>query len=386
MNVRLPTALVALGLAAGLRAAEPLPAETIVVEALPPAEPHWIVVNDTNFLGYMDSKVYLFDAESGTMLGMLSTGGYRNAVELAPDFSTIYSPETYYARGTRGARTDVVSFYDARTLESTGEVVIPPKRATGMPHRAYSGISDDGRFVFVANMTPATSVSVVDTRNRTFVEEVDTAGCALAYATGARGFASLCGDGTLLNVRLDDDGHVAARAKSAVFFDAQDDPVTEKAARLDDTWLFVSFAGWVHPVAFAGETATPREKWSLFQDADRVAEWKVGGLSFVAADQNTGELYVIVHQGGADTHKDPGQQIWVYDATSHARTRVIELVSPAATVTLSRDAATLLYTTSMDLPAVQVYDAATGEHLRTIEGPPFTPSFVQVPPRTKRGG
>jgi methylamine dehydrogenase heavy chain len=71
-----------------------------------------------------------------------------------PDFATIYSPETYYARGTRGRRTDVLSFYDVATLSPIDEVKIPPKRGSGATHRTYSGRSDDGRFVYVFNMTP----------------------------------------------------------------------------------------------------------------------------------------------------------------------------------------------------------------------------------------
>ena len=69
-------------------------------EKLGALKPHWFFVYDTNFLGYLDSKVYLFDGDTGTMLGMLSTGAFGNAVEFAPDFSAIYVPEIYYSRGT----------------------------------------------------------------------------------------------------------------------------------------------------------------------------------------------------------------------------------------------------------------------------------------------
>ena len=123
-------------------AAEPLQAESYFTETLGPSTPHWVVVNDMNFIGYMDSKIYLFDGDSGAMLGMLSAGGWRGAVELAADFSEIYSPETYYERGTRGERTDVITVYDTTNLEVLDEIVIPAKRATGMPHR---GVQRDQR-------------------------------------------------------------------------------------------------------------------------------------------------------------------------------------------------------------------------------------------------
>ncbi|MGH7949220.1 MAG: amine dehydrogenase large subunit, partial [Candidatus Binataceae bacterium] len=164
----------------------PLQAEQSFSEKLGAKSPHWFFVVDVNWGGYLDGKVYLFDGDSGSMLGMLSTGTYANAVEFAPDFSAIYAPEIYHSRGTRGERTDIVAIYDTKELSPVAEVIIPPKRATGLPHRAYQGISDDGRFVFVANMTPATSVSVVDVKARRFVTEVEIAGCNLVYPTGAR--------------------------------------------------------------------------------------------------------------------------------------------------------------------------------------------------------
>ena len=106
----------------------PLQPETIYVQRLQQPSPHWLILNDPNFQGNMDSKIYLIDADRNHMLGMLSAGGWRNAVEYSPDFSTIYSPETYYSRTTRGERTDVLSFYDVSSLSAIDEVEIPAKR------------------------------------------------------------------------------------------------------------------------------------------------------------------------------------------------------------------------------------------------------------------
>ena len=79
-----------------------LEAEQIYIQKLTNPQPNWLVVNDPNFLGNMDSKVLLMDVESRQMLGMLSTGAWRNAVEFSPNRDLVYSPETYYSRGTRG--------------------------------------------------------------------------------------------------------------------------------------------------------------------------------------------------------------------------------------------------------------------------------------------
>ena len=68
---------------------EPLKPETIYVQRLGQPSPHWLILNDPNFLGNMDSKIYLIDADRNHMLGMLAAGGWRNAVEYSLDFSTI---------------------------------------------------------------------------------------------------------------------------------------------------------------------------------------------------------------------------------------------------------------------------------------------------------
>ena len=357
----------------------PLAAEQIGVAKLGAPTPHWLFVGDSNFLGYLDSKVYLFDGDTGAMLGMLSTGAWGNAVELAPDFSAIYVPEMYYSRGTRGERTEVVTTYDTTDLAPKSEVIIPPKRATGVPHRAYQGITDDGRFVLVDNMTPATSVSVVDVAAQRFVAEIEIAGCNLVYPTGARSFASLCGDGTLQQVVLDEQGNLKARDRSAKFFDPENDPVTEKASRYGATWLFISFDGYVHPVEFTGGKIVAGKRWSLFSDAERKANWKIGGGQFNAVHEQTGRLYVIVHQGGPYGHKDPGKDVWVYDIATHKGIAQFPLVGPASSIGVTKDAAPLLVTVDPAMPGAIVYDALTGAHQRTIEGLPFTPAFIQSP-------
>jgi hypothetical protein len=78
----------------------------------------------------------------------------------------------------------------------------------------------------------------------------------------------LCGDGTLQTVQVDEQGNVAAKTHSQKFFDPDKDPLTEKASRYGDTWLFFSFDGYVHPVTFTDGKAIPGKRWSLFNAED----------------------------------------------------------------------------------------------------------------------
>jgi methylamine dehydrogenase heavy chain len=162
-----------------------------------PASKHWVWVNDFVFPHMADGMAYLIDGDSGRYLGTLSTGFSFAHVLLSRDGKLVYSPETYFSRGTRGTRTDVVTLYDAGTLKAAGEIAIPPKRSSNVPMIANAVLTDDDRFLLIYNFNPAQSVTVVDTQLRKFVREIETPGCALVYPTGARSFFSVCGDGSL---------------------------------------------------------------------------------------------------------------------------------------------------------------------------------------------
>ncbi len=294
------------------------------VEVLPhPPSPHWAWVSDV-----LLRRGALLDLDRGEFLGMISTGYFSQTAVFPPSGSEFYLPETYYSRGSRGERTDVVTVYDAGTIAPVAEIVIPPKRAINVLPSGNAALLDEGRFLVVLNMTPATSVSVVDLRERRFVGEVSIPGCALVFAGGPRRFFSLCSDGSLLAVTLDSRGREQGRTRSAPFFAPLDDPVTEKAVRYHDTWLFVSFEGHVHPVDVSGDEIVPAASWSLFDEDDREEGWRIGGIQHLAVHEPTGRLYSLVHQGGVDTHKEAGSELWVYDPDEQERRERIELPHP----------------------------------------------------------
>lgn len=363
----------ALAATAAVRGAE-LQIDPLVGMDLPAkSSPHWVWVNDVVFHHMADGKAFLLDGDKGTMLGMLNTGFGFNGVVLPSDRSLIYSPEIYFSRGTRGTRTDVVTVYDGRKLAPVAEIPVEAKRASSIPMLANSGLTDDDRFLLVYNFTPAQSVSVVDTKSRKFVGEVEIPGCALVYPTGPRGFFSLCNDGVALHVQLDDSGRATAKTRSAKLFDPEKDPVTEKAVRDGSTWYFVSFAGSVLPVDVSGTVPRARASWSLLDAAARKESWRPGGIQHLALHRGAKRLYSLMHVGGPDTHKDPGNEVWVYDLAAGKRVQRMPLKEIATSIAVTRDEQPLLFTAFAGAQKIEVYDARTGGHLRTIPEIGFTP-------------
>ncbi|HZF25881.1 MAG TPA: amine dehydrogenase large subunit, partial [Steroidobacteraceae bacterium] len=337
---------------------------------------HWVWANDIVFHHMVDGKAFLLDGDSGRMLGMLSTGFNYNGVVIGKAGSELLSPETYFARGTRGARTDVVTFYGGRTLSPTGEVVIPPKRASTMPMLANAPLTDDSRFLLIYNFTPAQSVSVVDVPARKFAGEIEIPGCALIYPTGPRAFFSLCGDGAAMQVQLADDGTAIKKSRTVKLVDPAGDPVTEKGVRDGNGWIFVTFAGKVVRLEAAGGGLRAAESWSLLDAADLKASWRPGGLQHLSLHAATRRLYSLMHIGGDYSHKDPGTEVWVYDVAAKRRMQRIVLKAPATSITVTRDAKPLLFTAFMGASGVNVYDALSGKFLRSISEVGLTPTTL----------
>jgi methylamine dehydrogenase heavy chain len=373
------------------------------VEGLPePPGPHWVWVGDPVL-----ERSSLVDLDSGDFLGMVD-GGFGIVVPLvASSRPEVYVAETHYSRGSRGERTDVLTIYDRPRLAPVGEVVIPPKRAISAVPFAHAALTDDDRFVAIFNLTPATSLSIVDLANRSFAGEIETPGCSLVYPAGPRRLLSLCNDGGLLVVTLGEDGREASKRRSAPFFDPEKDPLMEAGARRGDRWYILTLDGAVHGIDLSGDEPRFDAPWSLLGEdlasssppaspaADR---WRPGGRTLTAVHEATGRLFVLMHEGGGqETYKDPGSEVWVYDLDRRIRVARIELENPGPTfmgialefgadwiwpldglspfvfgllpamveeIAVTQDPAPLLVTSASFAGGLGVYDALEGGFLR----------------------
>ncbi|RLA29730.1 MAG: amine dehydrogenase [Gammaproteobacteria bacterium] len=342
--------------------------ETIgVVQRLPATYPaHWIIAQDASFFHMNDGKLIVLDADSddpsARYKGMFNASfiGQFYQARTRPE---MYVAETFHSRGTRGERIDVLTIYDKRTLAPIGEVVIPPKRASEMPLHYNLQLVDNESIALIYNFTPATSVSVVDLAAHDYVAEIPIPGCSLVYPMNGRSFASLCADGSILSVTLDENGKQASSVRSERFFDVNGDPLIEKAAIINGIGYFPTFQGDVYPIDFRGSTAVIGESWSLV-DGEKNG-WRPGGLQLTASDSK-GRLYVLMHKDSYDgSHKDPGIEVWVFDTDARRRIDRIKLQHPAISIEVTRDDDPLLVTTNINME-VDVYNAGDGEHLRTI--------------------
>jgi methylamine dehydrogenase heavy chain len=329
--------------------------------------PHWAYILDAVFVAPQVSKIDIVDTDSGKLLGQVD-GGYLSNFEMAPDHRELYMIDTFYSRAWHGTRTDAIEIFDAKTLKYAAEVQIPPKRLLIVPKINTTGLSADGRFLYVANMTPSTSVSVVDIKARKFIGEIETPGCVQVLPAGDRKFASMCADGSLLTVELDGAGKLKDRKRSKPFFDPEKDPVFDQPVQVGSTVYFDSYHGMIHELDISGDAAVEKAHWTVLDDADRKEKWRPGGWESIAASADGAQIYVLMHQGGEWTHKVPGTEVWVFDNRSHQRIRRIKLKTPAYSIRVSRGANPELQCLSLLKSQLETYSAADGKYLGVFTG------------------
>lgn len=342
--------------------------EELVVQKMPPWHPHEVYIVDISMPSMTDGRIYVYDADAKRLLGQID-GGFGPGLAISPDHKTSFVATTYFSRGSHGARTDVVEMTDNATLDHAGEIVIPTKHAQHVPSPYNTAFSADGKRLYVANITPAASVTVIDAVTKQVLSEIDTAACVLAYPSGNDRFTALCESGKALTVALDAHGKETKRTMSDAFIDVDKDPAFVNASRYNGGYLFTTYGGNVRSADFGGDRPAFGKPWPLLTDAERAEGWRPGGMQQTAVQATQNRYYVLMHKGADGSHKDPGTQVWVYDLKSKQRVARWDLaqqkVDPLVSIQVSEDDKPLFYglTATSDLV---VMDARTGK-LRHVE-------------------
>jgi len=342
---------------------QPLPAEPIPkVEVLPARYPTaW------SFLNYSGDRIELRNvgSDSREVKGQLQA--HDSATLLVSDKRPeIYVADTVWSRGVRGTRTDFITVYDTQTLKPVGEIVLPgAKRALITSMEGLMAFTDDQRMALVFNFTPASSVTVVDLVKRQPLSQIEIPGCSLVYPSGTRGFSTLCSSGTLLTIRLDANGAAAGRSESQVFNPLDTDPLFTSSTTLGMVRFFPSLQGRLQPLDMRGDETKVLPDWPLVPAADAAGHWRPSGWQLIASDgQNL--LYVLMqadaHEG---THKDPGNEVWVYNAATKSRIKRLRLVRPGGSIALTHGAEPLLLVQSGE--RLDVYDPREGSLVRSLD-------------------
>jgi methylamine dehydrogenase heavy chain len=357
--------------AAGIvRAAEfptPLPTDqTLRVEKLPAKYPTgWA------FLNYASDRIELRNVGADTREVKAQLQARDSSALLVSDKRPeVYIADTVWSRGVRGTRTDFITIYDSTSLNVAGEIVLPgAKRALITAMEGLFAFTDDQRMALVFNFTPASSVTVVDLVKRQPVADIDIPGCSLVYPSGSRGFSTLCSSGTILSIRLDANGQVAARSESKQFNPLDTDPLFTASAMLNGIRYFPSLHGRIQPIDMKAEAAKVLPDWSLVSPAEKAANWRPSGWQILASDEKS-LLYVLMQPNAEEgTHKNPATEVWVFNPATKTRVKRMRLVRPGSSIALTHGPEALMLVQAGE--RLDVYDSESGTLVRSLDLPGF---------------
>ncbi len=369
----LAAVLCAISCGAVAKQAEPppvLPAETSDVATLAPAVPHRFFT-----MGYRGSAV-IFNGDSGKLEGQVPLG-QESTLALSADNSRIYVGETMWTHGNRGARVDLLSIYDGKTLNLLKEIELPGRALVNMKFNDFS-LSASGKRAYVYNMHPASSIVWVDLVKEAVGGTAEVPGCALVFAWGEDGVSSLCGDGSLATVSLPAGGAPKV-THTKPFFDAVNDPIFDNSLFDNATGraVFLSYTGLIYTAKLGAEPVI-EQPWSITEAAGQKAAgsgvdelaWRPGGRQPIAWHKQSDRIFVLMHPGSYWSHNDAASEIWVLNLKTHAllaRYAVpVKLAGIVRSFAVSQRDKPQLYLLNPD-GGDTVVDADTGEELRKID-------------------
>lgn len=349
----------------------PLPIEeTGHVAVLPKSYPaSWVMVNEASFFNMFGGKVIVLDiAETQPakrIKGMMDKNLLGNFGQ-SKTRGELYIMESFHERGSRGPKTDVLTIYDKTTLTIKKEIVWPQaNRLMALPERYAVSLSDDEKYLFVSNFSPAASFTVVNLDSHTIVEEISTPGCVLTYPVGDRGVASLCSNGGMLSTGLNDDGTLKSQQRLSPFFDTVESAIFEHPVYYQGKAYFPSFHGLLHSFDMSGDTAKYLGSWDMVTEEEKQQNWRPSGLILNDVDDN-GLMYTIFQPDGhegSQTHG--GTQVWVFDLNTQKRVRIIDVPSWAVSIAVTRGNNPLLVVTNGEMN-LDIFNTQTGKLIQTV--------------------
>lgn len=333
---------------------------------------HWpasfVLVHDVNFNAILDGRVTVVDTASPDLAlkGIIRASQMGGAL-VSRRRGEVLTAETFYSRLTRGERTDAITIWDMKTLQPKGEIVLPGgKRQQSVIYPHLFQFTNNQKWALLANFTPAQSVSVIDIDARKVINEIDLPGCAQIYPTGERGFSSLCADGSIFSVTLDENGKAVSSSTIKNVQEIDHHALFSTPAYVGGTAWFVSQRGLLQGFDLSGPTAkVVPGAFLLGTSPGADPEWRPSGYQPINADAQ-GLLYVVMNPHGKEgSHKDGGTQVWVIDPVSKSRLRTINLQGPTLGIAITDEPEPHLIAAQGD-GVVNVYDARTGAFVRTL--------------------
>lgn len=342
---------------------------TGTVATIGETDEHWFTVKGRG-------TGFIIDGDAGEVKGTLVLSDFTTALRPLMSQNKIFAYGSYYTRDYYGDREDIVLVLDASTTLPILEIPIPPK-AAGLGHAGAISLLKE-KYLAVWNITPATSISLVDIERNEFVGEIALPGCAFVYAI-ADGFIMPCGDGTIQYLEITDEGTETERTRSEQFFNVLEDPILDYAVPTADGWMFISMDGLVYEVTVNNGRVLVSDPWTINPESDGIADingvkrtndddWRLSGrqpFTYSAANE---ELFVLMHKGGGqETFEDPATEVWAFNTRTQRRGYRLEAEEGEtfSSIQITQDEDPILIVGGS--AGIEIYKPTSGKKLREID-------------------
>lgn len=353
--------------------------EPVILEA-PAPNTRRVYVNDSAHFGSVTQQ-FAIDTDAGRVIGVTDSGFLPFPV-VADDGSMFAQVSTTYSRISRGEREDYVEVFDPVTFNPIADIAIPVEahRFLVGTYPWMSALTPDFKTLLYYQFSPAPAVGVVDLEGKAFSRMLEVPDCYHIFPTAADNFFMHCRDGSLARVQFDAVGDAEPEITHSEVFHPEDEYVINHPAYSQRSGRLVwpTYEGKIYQFDLSSGEAQALNTIEGLTEAERADNWRPGGWQIVAYHRPSNRIYMLVDQRAEWTHKTASRYVAVIDADSGERIALHEMGHDIDSVAVSQDADPLLYGLSIGAKTLYIYNAETGEELRSVDQLGHGPTVISL--------
>ncbi|SHM27065.1 methylamine dehydrogenase large subunit [Paracoccus solventivorans] len=339
--------------------------EPVILKAPAPDTRRVYVQDPAHFAAV--TQQYVIDGASGRVLGM-TDGGFLPHPLAAEDGSFFAQVSSVWSRIARGDREDYVEVFDSETLRPIADIAIPDdaQRFLVGTYQWMNALTPDNKTLLYYQFSPAPAVGVVDLEEQKFDRLLDVPDCYHIFPASPTVFYMNCRDGSL--ARVDFAGGETEVTNTEVFHTEEELLINHPAFSLRSGRLvWPTYTGKIFQMDLTEEGVNFRPPFEALTEAERADDWRPGGWQQTAYHRPSDRIYLLVDQRDEWRHKTASRFVVVMNAATGERIDMLELGHEIDSINVSQDAEPLLYGLSSGSRTLHIYDAASGQELRSVD-------------------
>ena len=311
------------------------------------------------------TQQFVIDGSTGRVIGM-TDGGFLPHPVAAEDGSFFAQASTVFERIARGKRTDYVEVFDSTTFLPIADIELPdaPRFLVGT-YQWMNALTTDNKNLLFYQFSPAPAVGVVDLEGKKFDRMLDVPDCYHIFPASPTVFYMNCRDGSM--ARVDFANGETNVTNTEVFHAEEELLINHPAFSLRSGRLvWPTYTGKIFQADLTEEKATFREPIEALTEEERADDWRPGGWQQTAYHRQSDRIYLLVDQRDQWKHKTASRFVVVLNAETGERINTLDLGHEIDSINVSQDAEPLLYALSAGTQTLHIFDAESGEELRSV--------------------